>query len=109
MPSSFPGIQSPATTARTIRSTCWSALSRRSSNPGDEASYHQVCFDRLQRYQVIKQADTLLLITRLPEQFTEEEKLGRLGGLLSPCVSMTPPSALPATPSLRPRMACRGR
>ena len=42
---------------------------------GDEASYHQVCFDRLQRYQVIKQADTLLLITRLPEQFTEEEKL----------------------------------
>ncbi|MCQ4720757.1 glycoside hydrolase family 65 protein, partial [Flavonifractor plautii] len=42
---------------------------------GDEASYHQVCFDRLQRYQVIKQADTLLLITRLPEQLTEEEKL----------------------------------
>ena len=42
---------------------------------GDEASYHQVCFDRLQRYQVIKQADTLLLMTRLPEQFTEEEKL----------------------------------
>ena len=42
---------------------------------GDEASYHRVCFDRLQRYQVIKQADTLLLMTRLPEQFTEEEKL----------------------------------
>ena len=42
---------------------------------GDEASYHQVCFDRLQRYQVIKQADTLLLMTRLPEQFTGEEKL----------------------------------
>lgn len=50
-------------------------MSRRSSNPATEASYHQVCFDRLQRYQVIKQADTLLLITRLPEQFTEEEKL----------------------------------
>ena len=42
---------------------------------GDEASYHQFCFDRLQRYQVIKQADTLLLMTRLPEQFAEEEKL----------------------------------
>lgn len=42
---------------------------------GDAASYHQVCFDRLQRYQVIKQADTLLLMTRLPEQFTEDEKL----------------------------------
>ena len=43
--------------------------------PNDEASYHRVCFDRLQRYQVIKQADTLLLMTRLPVQFTEEEKL----------------------------------
>lgn len=42
---------------------------------GDEASYHQVCFDRLQRYKVIKQADALLLMTRLPEQFTREEKL----------------------------------
>ena len=43
--------------------------------PSDEASYHQVCFDRLQRYQVIKQADVLLLMSRLPEQFTEVEKL----------------------------------
>lgn len=41
---------------------------------GDEASYHKVCFDRLQRYQVIKQADTLLLMTRLPDRFTGEEK-----------------------------------
>lgn len=41
----------------------------------DGASYHHVCFDRLQRYQVIKQADTLLLMTRLPELFTEDEKL----------------------------------
>ena len=41
---------------------------------GDEASYHHVCFDRLQRYQVIKQADTLLLMTRLPDRFTQEEK-----------------------------------
>ncbi len=38
------------------------------------ASYHHVCFDRLQRYKVIKQADVLLLMTRLPELFTSEEK-----------------------------------
>lgn len=36
--------------------------------------YHKVCFDRLQRYQVIKQADTLLLMTRLPDRFTGKEK-----------------------------------
>ncbi len=42
---------------------------------GDEASYHDVCFDRLQRYKLIKQADVLLLMTRLPESFTKEEKL----------------------------------
>ena len=42
---------------------------------GDRASYHRVCFDRLQRYQVIKQADVLLLMTRLPELFTDEEML----------------------------------
>lgn len=42
---------------------------------GDEASYHKVCFDRLQRYKLIKQADVLLLMTRLPEKFTTEEKL----------------------------------
>lgn len=41
---------------------------------GDEASYHNVCFDRLQRYQVVKQADVLLLMTRFPELFSEEEK-----------------------------------
>lgn len=41
---------------------------------GDAASYHQVCFDRLQRYQVIKQADTLLAMTRLPDAFTPQEK-----------------------------------
>lgn len=41
---------------------------------GDNPSYHQVCFDRVQRYRVIKQADVLLLMTRLPEQFTAEEK-----------------------------------
>lgn len=36
--------------------------------------YHHVCFDRLQRYKVIKQADVLLLMTRLPQLFTAEEK-----------------------------------
>ena len=39
------------------------------------ASYHDVCFDRLQRYKVIKQADVLLLMTRLPNLFTKEVKL----------------------------------
>ena len=42
--------------------------------PDDEASYHRVCFDRLQRYRVIKQADLLLLMTRFPSLFTPEEK-----------------------------------
>lgn len=42
--------------------------------PDAEASYHRVCFDRLQRCRVIKQADVLLLMTRLPQLFTEEEK-----------------------------------
>lgn len=42
--------------------------------PDAGASYHHVCFDRLQRYKVIKQADTLLLMTRMPHLFTAEEK-----------------------------------
>ena len=45
-----------------------------SIKPDERASYHRVCFDRLQRYKVIKQADVLLLMTRLPERFTAEEK-----------------------------------
>lgn len=40
----------------------------------DGASYHHVCFDRLQRYKVVKQADVLLLMTRFPELFSDEEK-----------------------------------
>ena len=40
----------------------------------DSAAYHQVCFDRLQRYQVIKQADVLLIMTRFPQLFTQDEK-----------------------------------
>lgn len=42
---------------------------------GNEASYRQVCFDRLQRYKVVKQADVLLLMTRLPERFSAAERL----------------------------------
>lgn len=43
--------------------------------PTPEASYHRVCFDRLQRCKVVKQADVLLLMSRLPQDFTREEKL----------------------------------
>ena len=43
--------------------------------PDDSASYHTTCFDRLQRYKVIKQADVLLLMTRLHDLFSEEERL----------------------------------
>lgn len=46
----------------------------RTLKQGDEASYHKTCFDRLQRYKVVKQADVLLLMTRLPERFSQEEK-----------------------------------
>lgn len=42
--------------------------------PDAEASYHRVCFDRLQRYRLIKQADLLLVMTRLPELFTQRQK-----------------------------------
>lgn len=38
------------------------------------ASYHHVCFDRLQRYKVIKQADVLLLMSRMPRLFTDKQK-----------------------------------
>lgn len=38
------------------------------------ASYHHVCFDRLQRYKVIKQADVLLLMSRMPHLFTAKQK-----------------------------------
>lgn len=38
------------------------------------ASYHHVCFDRLQRYKVIKQADVLLLMSRMPHLFTGKQK-----------------------------------
>ncbi len=38
------------------------------------ASYHHVCFDRLQRYRVIKQADVLLLMSRMSHLFTAKQK-----------------------------------
>ena len=57
--------------------------------PDAGASYHHVCFDRLQRYKVIKQADVLLLMTRFPQLFTEEEKRRR-GMISSQFVSMIP-------------------
>lgn len=41
---------------------------------GAGASYHHVCFDRLQRYKVIKQADVILLMTRFANLFTAAEK-----------------------------------
>lgn len=47
---------------------------RAALKPDASASYHRVCFDRLQRYKLIKQADVLLIMTRLPQLFTDEEK-----------------------------------
>lgn len=37
--------------------------------------YKKVCFDRLQRYRVLKQADVILLMTLLPAEFNQQEKL----------------------------------
>ena len=40
----------------------------------DAPSYKAVCFDRMQRYRVIKQADLVLLMCLFPDDFSEEEK-----------------------------------
>ncbi|MDD3335148.1 MAG: glycosyl hydrolase family 65 protein [Eubacteriales bacterium] len=41
----------------------------------DEApAYKRVCFDRMQRYRVLKQADLVLLMTLFPKDFTPEQK-----------------------------------
>ena len=40
----------------------------------DQPSYKTICFDRLQRLRVLKQADILLLMGLLPERYTEEQK-----------------------------------
>ncbi|HEX7714833.1 MAG TPA: glycosyl hydrolase family 65 protein [Bacillota bacterium] len=37
--------------------------------------YRKICFDRLQRYRVLKQADVLLLMLLLPNRFSKQEKL----------------------------------
>jgi len=36
--------------------------------------YHKICFDRLQRYRVLKQADLVLLMTLFPQKFTTAQK-----------------------------------
>lgn len=41
---------------------------------GDEPLYKQVCFDRMQRYKVLKQADLVLLMTLFPNDFTQDQK-----------------------------------
>lgn len=41
---------------------------------GNIPLYHKICFDRLQRYRVIKQADTILLHTLFPDEFTDQQK-----------------------------------
>ncbi len=41
---------------------------------GDVPLYKKICFDRLQRYRVLKQSDVILLMLLLPDQFTVEEK-----------------------------------
>ncbi len=40
---------------------------------GEEPLYKTICFDRLQRYRVIKQADIILLMCLLPDKFNELE------------------------------------
>ena len=42
---------------------------------GGRPLYHTLCFDRLQRYKVIKQPDILLLYLLLPDLFTKDEAL----------------------------------
>jgi len=41
---------------------------------GDQPLYKSICFDRLQRMRVLKQADVLLLMGLLPEKFTDAQK-----------------------------------
>ncbi len=41
---------------------------------GNEPSYKHCCFDRMQRYRVLKQADLVLLMTMFPDDFTAEQK-----------------------------------
>ncbi|MDD3214955.1 MAG: glycosyl hydrolase family 65 protein, partial [Eubacteriales bacterium] len=41
---------------------------------GDEPSYKKFCFDRMQRYRVLKQADLVLLMNLFPADFTDRQK-----------------------------------
>lgn len=41
---------------------------------GEEPSYKRYCFDRMQRYRVLKQADLVLLMTLFPKDFTPAQK-----------------------------------
>lgn len=41
---------------------------------GDAALYRTMSYDRLQRYQVCKQADLVLLMTLFPDAFTQEQQ-----------------------------------
>ena len=40
----------------------------------DRPAYKQICFDRMQRYRIIKQADLVLLMTLFPKDFTQTQK-----------------------------------
>ncbi len=40
----------------------------------DRPAYKQVCFDRMQRYKVLKQADLVLLMNLFPTNFTQRQK-----------------------------------
>ncbi|HHV98945.1 MAG TPA: glycoside hydrolase family 65 protein [Clostridiaceae bacterium] len=42
---------------------------------GDRPLYRKICFDRLQRYRVLKQADVILLMLLLSDKFSTKEKL----------------------------------
>ncbi len=41
---------------------------------GEEPSYKRYCFDRMQRYRVLKQADLVLLMTLFPGNFTPAQQ-----------------------------------
>ena len=41
---------------------------------GSEPLYRTICFDRMQRYRALKQADLVQLMVLFPDQFTETEK-----------------------------------
>lgn len=44
------------------------------SHTGGEPLYRRICFDRMQRYRALKQADLVQLMVLLPEDFTPEQK-----------------------------------